>query len=431
MQRYGGAAIPMRQNSKLDSDAGTSASPLEGVTWLLGSAGEIGQGKTAPALEPFAPEMLDFLNEVSRELMANREAKRYPDVVTFAFWIRKSSTLKLKERFCKEDGNIHLGRGLAFHIAPSNVPVNFAYSLTAGLLTGNANVVRVPSKDFPQVDAVKQAFCGVMDREAHKFLKPYVALVRYGRNKEINNYFSSIADTRIVWGGDDTVREIRQSSLAPRAGEITFADRYSIAVIDSGTYLNAPDKMRIAKDFYNDTFLSDQNACTSPKLIAWLGGRRSEAKDEFWANLHKLAESDYNFQSIMGVNKLFSSCLAAVAYAAGGHGQSGAVILPRIDNRIVRVKIPGIISGLMDLKDNSGYFFEYDCDDILELKSLCDDKRCQTIAYIGDKKMLTALLRSGICGVDRVVPVGKTMDFDLIWDGYDLYERLTRTISIV
>lgn len=430
MRRYGGAAIPMQQDSKLNSDAGTSASLLERVTWLLGNAGTIGQGKTAPALEPFAPEMLDFLNEVSRELMANREAKQYSDVITFSFWIRKSSTLKLKERFYKEDGNIHLGRGLAFHIAPSNVPVNFAYSLTAGLLTGNANVVRVPSKDFPQVDAVMQAFCEVLDREVYRCLKPYAVLVRYGRDKEINDYFSSVADTRIIWGGDDTVREIRQSPLAPRAGEITFADRYSIAVIDSETYLSAPDKMRIAKDFYNDTFLSDQNACTSPRLIAWLGDRRSEAKEEFWRNLHKLAERDYGFQSIMGVNKLSSSCLAAVAYAAEKPGQSGAAILPRVDNRIVRVKIPRIINGLMDLKDNSGYFFEYDCSDVLELKELCNDKRCQTLAYIGDKRMLFALLRSGICGVDRVVPVGKTMDFDLIWDGYDLYERLTRTISI-
>jgi hypothetical protein len=36
----------------------------------------------------------------------------------------------------------------------------------------------------------------------------------------------------------------------------------------------------------------------------------------------------------------------------------------------------------------------------------------------------------GIKGVDRIVPIGKTMDFDLIWDGYDLIERFTRTIDL-
>lgn len=42
------------------------------------------------------------------------------------------------------------GRGVAFHIAPSNVAVNFAFSLAAGLLTGNANIVRLSSKPFPR-----------------------------------------------------------------------------------------------------------------------------------------------------------------------------------------------------------------------------------------------------------------------------------------
>lgn len=100
------------------------------------------------------------------------------------------------------------------------------------------------------------------------------------------------------------------------------------------------------------------------------------------------------------------------------------------DNLIVRVRISGIPDNLMELKDNSGYFFEYDCRDILELRSLCDDLRCQTIAYIGEREMFDPLLASGIKGVDRIVPVGQTMDFSFIWDGYNLYERMTRTIVI-
>ena len=27
-----------------------------------------------------------------------------------------------------------------------------------------------------------------------------------------------------------------------------------------------------------------------------------------------------------------------------------------------------------------------------------------------------------LVGIDRVVPMGQTMDFDFIWDGYNLYE---------
>lgn len=37
---------------------------------------------------------------------------------------------------------------------------------------------------------------------------------------------------------------------------------------------------------------------------------------------------------------------------------------------------------------------------------------------------------SGVKGIDRVVEVGKSMDFGFVWDGYDLRERLTRRVDI-
>ena len=84
----------------------------------------------------------------------------------------------------------------------------------------------------------------------------------------------------------------------------------------------------------------------------------------------------------------------------------------------------------MDYQDNSGYFYEYDCIDIMDLVPICNDKRCQTIAYIGNKEVILPLIWSGVRGIDRVVPIGKTMDFDLIWDGYNLPALLTRVIAI-
>lgn len=394
---------------------------LNRVTFLVGSAELAAQLPNVPAKIPFDESIVDFLNEVSRKLMGNRAAKAYSDVVTFAFWIRKSSVMRLKERFEKRDSALHLGKGVAFHIAPSNVPVNFAYSLVAGLLNGNANVVRVPSKDFSQVSIIAEAFNDVLGQ--NEAICPYVQLVRYGRDKDINDLFSSIADVRVVWGGNQTIEELRKSPLPPRSGEITFADRYSLAVIDSNSYLDIEDKDRVAEDFYNDTFFSDQNACTSPRVIVWTGDKIEEAKKVFWEAEHKLAEKKYTFQSIQGVNKLTSSYLIAVA-------EPGVKVEEHEDNLIVRVKVPEIMENLMDYRDNSGYFYEYDCKDILEIKDLCNDKRCQTIAYIGDSKAVLPLIEAGVKGIDRVVPMGKTMDFDLIWDGYNLPALLTRTVVL-
>ena len=394
---------------------------LKKVTYLTGSADIVEKTVSAPAMIPFDGRIIDFLNDVSKEIMNDRRSRAYSDVITFGFWIRKGSTVKLKERFEFKDNAFHIGKGVAFHIAPSNVPVNFAYSLVAGLLNGNANIVRVPSKSFPQVTILTDAFNKALLE--HKDMKPYVICVRYERDKEINDMFSSVADLRVVWGGDKTIEELRKSPLPPRSGEITFADRYSVAVIDSDKYLDIADKRKVAEDFYNDTFFSDQNACTSPRIIVWTGNQTEKAKKEFWEAEHSVAEEKYVFQPVQGVNKLTQCFRASVVL-------DGMKVVPRKDNLIVRVAVEEITDAVKDYFDNSGFFYEFDCKDISMIKAVCDDKRCQTIAYIGDKDTVLPLLRAGVKGIDRVVPVGKTMDFDLIWDGYNLSETMTRTVVI-
>lgn len=421
MLRYGGAATRMRQN--LHKTPAEKAAVLDRLSYLVGSRETLRGICGTAAKRPFDAAVTDFLNDLSKVLMANQDARAFSDVVTFAFWIRKSATARLREQFDKKDENIRLGRGVAFHIAPSNVPVNYAYSLAAGLLTGNANLVRVPSKEFEQVRIINRAINDTLNMETHAEMRDYICLVRYDRSREVNDLLSELSDTRVIWGGDETIAELRKSPLGPRANEITFADRFSIAMIDSDCYLARMDQQKIAEGFYNDTYLTDQNACTSPRMVVWLGTQPAKAKEIFWNNLHMLVREKYAFQPIQGVNKLTGGFLLAAAH-------EGVKIVSGPDNLIVRVQVPNLFNNLMEFKDNSGYFFEYDCNDILALKNLCDDLRCQTVAYIGDRKMFIPLLESGVKGIDRIVPVGQTMDFSFIWDGYNLYERLTRTVRI-
>lgn len=391
---------------------------LSHITYLTGSDEIAANLHKVPAHVPFDERIIEFLNDFSREIMRDPRGKEYSDVVTFGFWIRRGSILKLKEKYYSD--GVYLGRGVAFHIAPSNVPVNFAYSMVAGLLCGNANIVRVPSKDFPQVSIITEALNKVLEK--YDDVKPYVLCIRYGHDVEVNDFFSSIADVRLVWGGDKTIAQFRESKLSPRSGEITFADRYSLAVIDSDTYIEIEDKKKVAEDFYNDTFLNDQNACTSPRFIIWTGHHIKEAKNKFWELEYDLVKRKYDFQPIQAVNKMVDRMLIAVTV-------TGVRVEEHKDNFIIRVNIPGITEDLQKYCCNSGYFYEYDCEDILELVPLCNDKKCQTLAYIGDKNKLFPLIEYGVKGIDRIVPIGKTLDFDLIWDGYNLFSELTRAIT--
>lgn len=395
---------------------------LKKITFLIGTVQILEQAKISPVRPLFDEKVVSFLDDVSKEIMRDREARAYSDVITFAFWIRKASVLKLKERFAAKDDMVRMGKGVIFHISPSNVPINFAYSLVSGLLTGNVNVVRVPSKTYQQVKIVTSAINRVL--ETYPEMRLFIICIQYVKDRSVNDFLSAMCDLRIVWGGNQTIADLRKSPLSPRSGEITFADRYSLAVIDSDRYISIDNKEKVAEDFYNDTFVSDQNACTSPRIVIWMGKHIEEAKQVFWKTEHEYAKERYHFQSIQGINKLMACCTVAVAIP-------DAKVLPHTDNLIVRVQVQELAESLMEYRDNSGYFYEYDCKDILELWPLCNDKRCQTIAYLGDKELFQPLLQSGVKGIDRIVPMGKTMDFDLVWDGNQLPSMMTRTIAVM
>ncbi len=386
------------------------------IRFRIGDAGVVANMANLPARAPFDDALVDYLDAVSRILLHAPAAKAYPDVVTFAFWCRKASVRTLQKNCA--DLTRRLGRGVAFHIAPSNVAVNFAYSLAAGILTGNANIVRLPSKSFPQVDLLADALADALNEA----MQPYICLLQYGHDQTVTDALSALADTRIIWGGDQTIAAIRQSPLQARATEITFADRFSFSVIDADAYLQAENPDSIARDFYNDTFLTDQNACTSPRIVIWLGRRVPEAQAVFWQRLHDLVQAKYALQPVQAVSKYANFCR---------HAATGCPVHlePRPDNLIVRVRLDRLDAEAIDHIGHSGYFLEYAARSLDEILPL-GVSACQTLSYYGvdARQLQDFVLAARPRGIDRIVPIGKTMDFTLLWDGYDLVRSLTRGI---
>ena len=393
---------------------------FDGVTYALGSAeAEALLAKVRP-LPVFSEEACAFLSALSQRILADVQAKRYADVVTLGFWCRPSA-LRQMQKNCGAETN-RLGRGIVFHVAPSNVAVNFAYSCLAAFLAGNASIVRLPSKDFPQVDVLCRLFGEVL--AVFPALAPYFIFVRYGHEQTVNDRYSALCQTRVIWGGDATIDAIRRSPLAPRANEITFADRHSLAVVDADAYLTAEDKERIAQDFYNDTYLSDQNACSAPHFVIWLGREVRMAQDLFWRTLHELVRTRYTLQPVPAVDKLTH------LYRMGANAAARQIPMP--DNFITRVCVTQLTEELSACKAGSGFFIEYTAEELSEMRPLCG-RSCQTLSYYGVDRdvLLREVLAMRPAGIDRIVPLGRTMDFTLIWDGVDLIRTMSRMISLV
>lgn len=371
-----------------------------------------------PLMRPFSDEVIAFLDALSKKLL---HYKMYSDVVTFGFWCRKAAVNQKKKNY--DDLCTRLGRGIAFHIAPSNVAVNFAYSLVAGLLAGNANIVRLSSKEFAQVSIISDEINNLLAGE-YKMIAPYFCLLKYpSQLTGFTDELSKICDSRIIWGGDATIAKIRHSQMKPRAIEIAFADRHSILVINADKYLKSDSKENIAQGFYNDTFFTDQNACTSPRLIVWMGTNMEQAKKEFWKYINELVSEKYLISAIQSVGKLD----AAYKLAA----KKTVRFESKIGEKIYRFSVESLDTDLLDFKYNSGFFFEYDANELSEIVPACNEK-CQTMTYFGLSKEEIKCFLEINCpkGIDRIVPIGKSMDFDLVWDGYDLIRTLSRRYVI-
>jgi hypothetical protein len=397
------------------------------MTFLFPNTIDIEKFKLLPATQLFSEDAVAFLNALSKEITKDPQIRNFPDVATFAFFCRKANILQIKKKYENED-IVRLGRGIVFHVAPSNVPVNFAYSLLCGILSGNVNIVRVPSKDFEQVSIITNAIKRLSENEEFKYIVAKIALVRYDRNSSATTFFSSFCDVRVIWGGDETIAQIRKSIIPARSFDVTFADRYSICIINAKKYLSEQNPGKVAQEFYNDTYLFDQNACTAPHLVNWFGAKEDveKAKMIFWTELHKIVARKYGaVQPVIAVDKLTALYNRAVN-AIGTHQ------IPPADNLLWRVELESLTPDLEEYRCSSGYFLEYHACSLSELAQIIN-RKYQTIAYYGfEKTELTQfVLMASLSGIDRIVPIGQTTDFSVIWDGYDMIRTLSRCCQVI
>lgn len=377
------------------------------------------------SFEPFSELAVNYLHSLSKELNKDSNIRNYPDVATFAFFCRRSNLLSIKNKQPLNEV-LRLGRGLLFHIAPSNVAVNFAYSLVSGLLAGNLNIVRVPSKNFDQIEIISKAIDRVSKKIEHEFISSRIVLVRYDRLNSATSYFSSLCDVRIIWGGDETISQIRENKIPPRSFDITFADRYSLCAINADEYINEKFPNKIAQGFFNDTYLFDQNACTAPHLLIWLGtkGNVNKAKRIFWDSLYDFVKLNYTVQPVIAVDKLTTFYNQSV-----NMNKITKSMTP--DNLIWRVELQHLLKNIDEFRCNSGYFSEFHATSLSEINNIID-RKYQTLAYYGISidELNEFMKYEKPKGIDRIVPIGKTSDFSLNWDGIDLIKTLSRVIEI-
>jgi hypothetical protein len=374
-------------------------------------------------LQPFDPLTLDFLNEISRSVFSSRQINKMPAFAALAFWLRKANTSEMihQNAHLAKDVNFNTEpRGIVFHVCPANVDTMFVYSFAMALIMGNKNIIRISSRlENEAVKHLLDLIRDVLKQEKYSIFARYIAIISYEHDTDISSWLSLQADVRILWGGDKTVEIFKSFPVKPRSKDVVFADRISCALFHTPVFLklSLEEKKELARKFYNDSFTFDQLGCSSPQSLIFLGNNteNQSAIEELYHLLQDVALTSYQMEP-------YSLASLKINYMAEGICDGSMSNLLFHSNSVVFAEStkPEIMKTC-----GAGFFFVHR---INQLKDIIPaiTRKIQTLSYFGlskDEVDELARLTFGR-GIDRIVPVGAALNFDPIWDGYNLMDEL-------
>ncbi|GAB3865813.1 acyl-CoA reductase [Dactylosporangium cerinum] len=393
----------------------------------------------------------DFLIAFSRRLLKPDLARRHPELGSLGFFLRKGELARAVERLGDGvAGQRRAPRGLVLHFPPANVDTIFVYSWALSALAGNHNIVRVSARAAGAAQTVLEALNDVL-AVAHPAIAQTQRMITYDRDDAVTGALIGACDLRVLWGGDQSVNELRRHPIRPLARDLAFPDRSSFAAICvAGWQASTQEQRRAAVDgFANDLYWFDQAACSSPRNLFWISPAavKPDAVKPDTATADAVKPDTATADTVTAARAEFDELLAEVVARRGwdvdpamavekhvatyGLAASGAATKVLFNgNAVANVSL----RGLGDVQRRwlgAGTICHVTVDSLAELAPAIQRKD-QTLSQYGftmselDDFVTTLAGR----GLDRIVPFGQALTFAGTWDGLDLLHEFTRIITI-
>jgi hypothetical protein len=406
--------------------------PASQASVLVTAASTLDAFWASEVVRPFDESSIEFIDQLSQTLLANCQT-RFPDLYALGFWFRKSHMKLMRERCLRGTAGLSLQpKGLVFQVAPGNVDSLFLYSGLLAFLMGNRVAIRVSSRQTEQfrylVDCLNQLLSQQTNAVASRWL---IFACDYQCNWLA--LLSARCDLRVLWGGDESINAMRQHSLNPAAKDISFAQRYSLLLVNAESVLATDRLEQLLSQFQTDVFSFSQQACSSPKCLVWQGDAETvaRAKTIFWQAWNNTLGSPRSRERVKPLPEelmLKIERVQQMAVQAPIRIQVMSGCLSRAD-----IDPTYLNQALLALHPGYGLLLETRINALSELTE-CLQFRYQTLSYFGYERtdiLSDAAINAGLLQkVDRVVPLGKANEFDELWDGYDLLHEFCRVVRI-
>jgi hypothetical protein len=381
------------------------------------------------SLEPYGELTIKFLDTFSRRLMTNKSINTFPEIVALGFWLRKSNIQKLiiENNFLNQLSVCKISPlGKVLHICPANVDTMFVYSMSISLLVGNKNILRISNR--MQATHIQEIFFVLNDLISEKefsIFSEYINIISYEHSDEVSSYLSVCVNARVIWGGDQTIHFFKKFLTKPRTKDLVFSDRVSMLCIKSESYLKLrkDDVRGVLQLFFSDAYTFDQMGCSSPQTIYFIGNDSNSLNclKRFQLDMIEFLPSKYqtdlNSLGSLKLNRMISDLLENTIVNQQGNNY---IKFLELDDNVDESLLHGC---------GGGYFYYRFLNSIDQIKSV-ENVKVQTLSHWGfaDEELLDLNKLSNCEGLDRIVPMGEALNFHYIWDGYNLFEELSRKV---
>tara|TARA_B110000116_G_scaffold109373_1_gene94859 strand:+ start:1798 stop:3099 length:1302 start_codon:yes stop_codon:yes gene_type:complete len=321
-------------------------------------------------------------------------------------------------------------RGVVSHWIAGNVPMLGMLSLIQGIITKNANLVKVSKDNLYVVPTLLASMAEVDVRKSNgqliegKKIVNSIACIYYpSSDKSALNEMSLNSQVRVAWGGMEAVENIINLPRKFGCEDIVFGPKTSFMVIGSEKLSNLEDSKKIAKKASIDASQFEQQGCNAPHTVfVEKGGEISPLE------FSKLLSSEMELAS------------KRIVRDPGVVPDVGKILTLRAKYEMMGEAFysKGLEWTVLFSEDDKGlaepcYFrtlFVRPIDDVMLVENYCSHLTQTAGVALSDERKEQFALRVTAKGIDRVPDIGAMSAYEVPWDGIFMIDRLVRWCKI-
>jgi hypothetical protein len=317
-------------------------------------------------------------------------------------------------------------RGLLVHWVAGNVPLLGMISVIQGLLTKNANLVKVSRQNAGVLPYFLEALGTIRYRRSDgkeisgALLTDAVRAIYTEHDDDAAATLSALADVRVAWGGREAVEAIMNLPRRFGTEDIVFGPKTSFVVVGAEKLSGEAEGRKTAMLVARDTVALGQRGCNSPHTI--FVERGGVLTPEVFAALlsEELGRAARQVSSDVAPQEAFQILSRRAEYDMRGQAwYSDGVrwsVFYSDDDRGLATPCYGRT------------LFVRPVDNVFDVAPLCSVNTQTAGLALSDRRLKLAEALT-VRGVERCPEVGQMSLYEAPWDGMYPMDRMVRWVS--